>query len=220
MSWWSRVTNVFDSLWRDLRFGQRLLRKDAAVSSAAIVSLGLAIGACTAAFSLVDALILRKLPVRDPESARLPGSRRKAGRSAFDPDVELSPLRSGAPGRGAADGSLQHEPAVAPSGGVAGCRRRRREAAHAVRVGQRLRRPWSDGDSRTRARAIGRRDAGWASGCGDQSCVLEAPARWQSRLRSDSGFSSSSSRTRSSGSRRPDSRARSPERSRTSGFRT
>ena len=68
MSWWSRVTNVLDSLWRDLRFGQRLLRKDAAVASAAIVSLGLAIGACTAAFSLVDALILRKLPVRDPET--------------------------------------------------------------------------------------------------------------------------------------------------------
>ena len=57
-----------DSLWRDLRFGQRLLRKDAAVSAAAIVSLGLAIGACTAAFSLVDALILRRLPVRDPDT--------------------------------------------------------------------------------------------------------------------------------------------------------
>jgi hypothetical protein len=57
-----------DSLWRDLRFGQRLLRKDAALSAAAIVSLGLAIGACTAAFSLVDALILRKLPVRDPDT--------------------------------------------------------------------------------------------------------------------------------------------------------
>jgi hypothetical protein len=57
-----------DSLWRDVRFGQRLLRKDAVVSLAAIVSLGLAIGACTAAFSLVDALILRKLPVRDPDT--------------------------------------------------------------------------------------------------------------------------------------------------------
>jgi predicted permease len=63
-----RLAPWLDSLWRDLRFGQRLLRKDAAVSSAAVVSLGLAIGACTAAFSLVDALILRKLPVRDPES--------------------------------------------------------------------------------------------------------------------------------------------------------
>jgi putative ABC transport system permease protein len=30
------------------------------------VSLGLAIGACTAAFSLIDALVLRQLPVRDP----------------------------------------------------------------------------------------------------------------------------------------------------------
>jgi putative ABC transport system permease protein len=63
-----RLAPWLDSLWRDLRFGQRLLRKDAAVSSAAVVSLGLAIGACTAAFSLVDALILRELPVRDPES--------------------------------------------------------------------------------------------------------------------------------------------------------
>jgi predicted permease len=61
-----RLMPWLDSLWRDVRFGQRLLRKDAVVSLAAIVSLGLAIGACTAAFSLVDALILRKLPVPDP----------------------------------------------------------------------------------------------------------------------------------------------------------
>ena len=56
-----------DAVVRDLRFGLRLLHKDAAVSSAAIVSLGLAIGACTAAFALIDALILRKLPVLEPE---------------------------------------------------------------------------------------------------------------------------------------------------------
>jgi len=55
-----------ESVWRDLRLGLRLLRKDAVVSSAAVLSLGLAIGACTAAFSLIDALILRELPVRDP----------------------------------------------------------------------------------------------------------------------------------------------------------
>jgi len=55
-----------ESLARDFRFGLRLLRKDAVVSSAAIVSLGLTIGACAAAFSLIDALILRNLPVRDP----------------------------------------------------------------------------------------------------------------------------------------------------------
>jgi hypothetical protein len=55
-----------DSLGRDLRLGVRLLRKDAPVSLAAILSLGLAIGSCTAAFALLDALILRELPVRDP----------------------------------------------------------------------------------------------------------------------------------------------------------
>ena len=57
-----------ESLWRDVALGVRLLRKDAVISSAAIVSLGLAIGACTAAFALIDALILRELPVRDPRS--------------------------------------------------------------------------------------------------------------------------------------------------------
>ena len=64
-----------ESLWRDLRLGLRLLRKDAIVSSAAVVSLGLAVGACTAAFSLIDALILRELPVRDP--GRLVSGRRQ-----------------------------------------------------------------------------------------------------------------------------------------------
>ena len=56
-----------ESLWRDLRLGARMLYKDAGVSTAAVISLGLAIGACTAAFSLVDALIWRELPVRDPD---------------------------------------------------------------------------------------------------------------------------------------------------------
>lgn len=56
-----------ESVSKDVRFGLRMLRKDAVVASAAIVSLSLAIGACAAAFSLVDALILRALPVREPE---------------------------------------------------------------------------------------------------------------------------------------------------------
>jgi predicted permease len=63
-----RLLNWLESLWRDMRLGLRLLRKDAIVSSAAIISLGLAIGAVTSAFALIDALILRELPVRDPAS--------------------------------------------------------------------------------------------------------------------------------------------------------
>ncbi len=56
-----------DSMIRDARLGVRMLRKDAVVTGAAVVSLSLALGACVAAFSLVDALILRPLPVRDPD---------------------------------------------------------------------------------------------------------------------------------------------------------
>ena len=56
-----------DSLVRDVRLGVRMLRKNGLVTAAAIVSLSLALGACIAAFSLVDALILRPLPVHQPE---------------------------------------------------------------------------------------------------------------------------------------------------------
>jgi putative ABC transport system permease protein len=56
-----------DSLARDVRLGARMLRKNRLVTAAAIVSLSLALGACAAAFSLVDALILRPLPVHQPE---------------------------------------------------------------------------------------------------------------------------------------------------------
>jgi predicted permease len=56
-----------DSLVQDVRFGLRGLRKHPAVTAAAIISLALAIGANTAAFSLLDALILRPLPVDHPE---------------------------------------------------------------------------------------------------------------------------------------------------------
>ena len=56
-----------DSMVRDVRLGVRMLRKNAVVTGASVVSLSLALGACVAAFSLVDALILRPLPVRHPE---------------------------------------------------------------------------------------------------------------------------------------------------------
>src|SRR5262245_23104222 len=56
-----------DSIFQDVRFGLRLFRKNAALTAAAVLSLSLAIGACTAAFSLIDALILRLLPVKEPQ---------------------------------------------------------------------------------------------------------------------------------------------------------
>lgn len=55
-----------ESILRDVRLGLRMLRTSPAVAATSILSLGLALGACVAAFSVVDALILRSLPVRDP----------------------------------------------------------------------------------------------------------------------------------------------------------
>jgi predicted permease len=54
-------------VFNDIRFALRMFRKHIVVTSAAITSLTLALGACLAAFSLIDALILRPLPVREPE---------------------------------------------------------------------------------------------------------------------------------------------------------
>src|SRR5262245_43672736 len=62
-----RLLPWLDSLVRDVRLGARMLLKNRLVTTAAIVSLSLALGACVAAFSLVDALILRPLPVHQPE---------------------------------------------------------------------------------------------------------------------------------------------------------
>jgi len=56
-----------DAVARDITFGLRRLRKDTTGTIAAVVSLGFALGACVAAFSLVDALVLRPLPVREPD---------------------------------------------------------------------------------------------------------------------------------------------------------
>jgi len=56
-----------DALAADVLFGWRQLRKHPVVSGAAVLSLALTIGATTSAFRLVDALLLRPLPVAEPE---------------------------------------------------------------------------------------------------------------------------------------------------------
>src|SRR5436305_10256959 len=64
-----RLIAWLDSLRADAIFGWRQLMKRKASSTAAILSLALATGACTAAFRLIDALLWRPLPVAD--AARL-----------------------------------------------------------------------------------------------------------------------------------------------------
>jgi hypothetical protein len=55
-----------ESLLRDCRFGFRMLNKYRTASLASISSLALAVGACTAAFALIDGLIFRPLPLPAP----------------------------------------------------------------------------------------------------------------------------------------------------------
>ena len=57
---------IVDSLGRDLRYAVRVLRRAPAFTTTAIVTLALVIGACTAIFSLADAILLRPLPYPDP----------------------------------------------------------------------------------------------------------------------------------------------------------
>jgi putative ABC transport system permease protein len=55
------------TLWSDLRHAVRVMRRTPACTAIAILSLALGIGANTAVFSLLNAVVLRELPVPQPD---------------------------------------------------------------------------------------------------------------------------------------------------------
>src|SRR5688500_4394757 len=59
-------TEVFMNLIQDLRYGVRVLRTNAVFASAAITALALGVGATLAVFNVVNGVLLRPLPYKDP----------------------------------------------------------------------------------------------------------------------------------------------------------
>lgn len=62
------LTQFLSELLQDVRYGIRTMFTNKAFSALAILSLALGIGANTAIFSLMESILLRSLPVADPES--------------------------------------------------------------------------------------------------------------------------------------------------------
>ena len=62
----TRTINWLETLWRDIRYGARQLRRNPLFTTVAIATLAIGIGANTAVFTLLDQLVLRLLPVKDP----------------------------------------------------------------------------------------------------------------------------------------------------------
>ncbi|HTT61678.1 MAG TPA: ABC transporter permease [Bryobacteraceae bacterium] len=59
---------AIESTWHDLRYSLRLFRKDAGFTAFALLIIGLGMGASTTVFSVVNAILIRPLPFRDPQS--------------------------------------------------------------------------------------------------------------------------------------------------------
>jgi predicted permease len=71
--------SMLENLMQDLRFAFRTMRRSPGFTAIAVLSLGLGIGANTAIFTLINDLMLKSLPVRDPQQLVSFGQQNNAG---------------------------------------------------------------------------------------------------------------------------------------------
>ena len=69
-----RRTNFLSELRQDIDFGVRMLRRNAAYTALVVGGLALGLGANGAIYSLIDAILLRKLPVKEPDALVIVGN--------------------------------------------------------------------------------------------------------------------------------------------------
>ena len=81
----SMAARFCDELWRDLRYAARQLWRSPGFTTIAVLMLALGIGANTAIFSLLNAILLRNLPIHKPEQLVLFGNAEASGTTSFLP---------------------------------------------------------------------------------------------------------------------------------------